>query len=639
VINLVRHPAVRTSSILCGIVVFVGCGETTVNVPLPAAAIAGASTNLLTGPVGQALPSPIAVTVFGSDDQPLPGAQVTFSAANGGSVDPAAATTDLDGVARTRWTLGPDVGANVLTVTAGSVSTTLTATASAGPPATVTLVVGDNQTAAAGTAVSVAPAVRVADAFGNLAAGVAVTFSVLSGGGRVTNGLRATDGQGVATVGSWILGSAAGTQTLAARVEANGVANNPIVFSATATARVGSQMTVSAGDNQHAPVGHVVPVAPAVVVKDPSGAPVPGVVVTFAVGSGGGAVIGGRQTTDALGIAAVGGWFLGDLPGTNTLTAAAVGLQSVTFTAIADPGVPVSLVAISPTTQSAAAGTKVASPPSVVVRDVTGSPVPGVSVAFTVAAGGGTVVGSPALTNASGVATVTSWTLGSATGPNTVVASAAGLPTATFNATGTAGAAAAVVATVGDNQTAVQGTGVAQLPTVKVTDAGGNPVAGAAVTFAVILGGGAAVGLNQTTDALGLATVGGWILGAAAPNTLRATVTGTGVTGNPVTFTAQSATQIGITSAPAGPITLGTNFTITVQLRNVLGASVPLAGIPLTIVIASGGGTLNGALVHATDASGAASFTVNVTGAAGARTFSVTGTGLVTATTAAITIN
>jgi hypothetical protein len=153
-------------------------------------------------------------------------------------------------------------------------------------------------------------------------------------------------------------------------------------------------------------------------------------------------------------------------------------------------------------------------------------------------------------------------------------------------------------------------------------------------------GGGSATGLVQQTDALGQAAVGSWTLGNGAPNTLRATVTGSGITNNPVTFTAQSATQIAITSAPAGPLALGANFTITAQLRNSAGAAVTLAGVQLTLAIASGGGTLNGTLVRVTDASGSVSFTnINVSGAAGARTFSITGAGLTTATSAAITFN
>jgi len=717
------------------------CGETTVNEPLAAGTVASVSGNGQVGVAGQALAAPVQVRVLGSDNQPLPGAAVTFTVTTGaGTVSPANATTDANGLASTTWTLGKTAGNNVLTVASGTASTTIAASGVASRPGSVSGVTGDNQTAAANTAVTLPPAVRVNDANGNAVEGVAVTFAVASGGGRVTNGFVRTNAQGVATVGSWVLGATAGTQTLTARVEESGVTNNPVLFTATATAgpaalvsaatattqsaRVGtavgtppsvrvtdaggnpvagaqvsfsitsgngtvapqsaatnaqglatvtswtlgpvagtqqltatvtgltpvvfsatatagaaSQMTIAAGNNQRAQTTRPVAIPPSVIVRDALGNAVAGAVVTFTVASGGGSVVGGRQVTDATGTAEVGGWFLGDTPGTNTLTASTPNVASVTFTAVGDPGRAVSMVANSSISQSAAAGATVAQPPSVVVRDLAGNPVSGVAVTFTVTAGGGAVAGSPATTNASGVATVTSWTLGNTTGSNTVVASATGLPSVTFAASAVAGAPASVVVVSGNSEVAVQGTAVANRPTVRVTDALGNVVSGATVTFAVTAGGGTLTGLTQVTDGAGDATVGSWTLGAASPNTVTATVTGAGITGNPVTFTAQSITDIDLTSVPTGPITLATDFTVTVQLRDAAAAAAPKAGITLTIAIASGGGTLNGTLTAVTNASGVATFTVNVTGAVGARTFSVTGAGLTTATTAAITFN
>jgi adhesin/invasin len=717
------------------------CGETTVNEPLSAGTLATVSGNGQVGVAGQTLPAPIQVRVLGSDDQPLPGATVTFAVTTGGgTVSPASATSDANGLASTTWTLGKTAGNNVLTVTAGTATMTVAASGTAARASTVSGTSGDNQTTVVNTAVTLPPTVRVNDANGNPVEGVAVTFAVASGGGRVTDGLRRTNAQGVATVGSWVLGPTAGTQTLTARVEESGVANNPVLFtgtatagaasqlvaltatsqaatvgtavatlpsvrvtdaagnpvagtqvtfaivsgngqvtptavasnaqgiatvtswtlgpvagvqqlsatiagapavlfSATATAGAAAQLSIAAGNNQRAQTTRAVTIAPSVIVRDALGNRVAGAVVTFTVASGGGSVVGGRQVTDATGTAEVGGWFLGDVPGTNTLTASTPNVAAVTFTAIGDPGRAVSMVANSATAQSAAAGADVADPPSVVVRDLAGNPVAGVAVTFAVTAGGGAVVGSPVTTNASGVATVTSWTLGSTVGANTVVASATGLPSVTFTATATAGAAASVVATAGTNQVALQGTAVTTRPTVRVTDALGNVVSGATVTFAVTAGGGTLTGVTQVTDAAGIATVGSWTLGNLSPNTMTATVTGAGITGNPVTFTAQGVTTIALTSVPTGPITLGTDFTITAQLRDAAGAAAPLAGVTLTIAIDTGGGTLNGTLTATTDAAGAATFTVNVTGAVGARTIIVTGTGLTSATTAAITFN
>lgn len=628
------HVVLATAIITMG-----ACGETTVSAPLPASRVDALSNATVVGAAGAELSDAIEVLVVGSDNQPLPGAAITFSAGSG-SVDPAAATTDADGIARTRWTLGTTAGEQTLSATAASgVSATFTATVTAASPASVSAVTGQAQTAAAGTAVPTAPSVQVADAFGNHAAGVAVTFSVLAGGGRVTAGVRTTDAQGIATVGSWVLGSAAGEQSLAARVEAGGVTNNPVVFTATATTPTGSEMVATGGDDQQATVGQLVPVAPTVMVRDDAGDGVAGVVVTFAIASGGGGVVGSRQVTDADGMATVGGWFLGPLPGTNTLTASSAGLPSVTFTATGVAGVPSTMVAVSQTTQSATAGGDVADPPSVIVRDAAGIPVAGVPVTFTVTDGGGSVTGSPDTTNVNGVATVTSWTLGATAGANTLTATATGLPTVTFNATGTAGTPAVVTAYAGSAQTAVQGTAVAVPPAVQVADAEGNPVAGAAVTFAVGLGGGAATGVSQLTDSQGRAAVGSWTLGSDAPNTLTATVSGSDITGNPVTFTAQSATQISVSATP-GSVTLGATFSITVQLRNSSGAVVPLQGVPLTIAIDTGGGTLAGTLTRVTTTTGAVTFDdLTVTGSAGDRTFTITGTSLSSATTAAITFN
>ena len=77
----------------------------------------------------------------------------------------------------------------------------------------------------------------------------------------------------------------------------------------------------------------------------------------------------------------------------------------------------------------------------------------------------------------------------------------------------------------------------------ELVDADGQPIAGATVTFAVGATGGTVSGASQTTDALGIATVGGWTLGSAigVDYTLVATVSGNGIANNPITFTARTA--------------------------------------------------------------------------------------------------
>lgn len=97
---------------------------------------------------------------------------------------------------------------------------------------------------------------------------------------------------------------------------------------ATAIALVG-------GNNETATVNTSVLIPPSVLVTDQFGFAMPGILVTFAITSGGGSLTGASQVTNSSGIAMVGGWQLGALPGTNTLTASSVGLTGspVLFTA------------------------------------------------------------------------------------------------------------------------------------------------------------------------------------------------------------------------------------------------------------------------------------------------------------------
>jgi len=78
-----------------------------------------------------------------------------------------------------------------------------------------------------------------------------------------------------------------------------------------------------------------------------------------------------------------------------------------------------------------------ANPLVVTLLNSTGAPVAGATVSFTVTTGGGTVSPVNAVTNSSGQASAV-LTLGAAPGTNTVQASAAGVGTATFTATGQA---------------------------------------------------------------------------------------------------------------------------------------------------------------------------------------------------------
>jgi hypothetical protein len=80
-------------------------------------------------------------------------------------------------------------------------------------------------------------------------------------------------------------------------------------------------------------------------------------------------------------------------------------------------------------------GSQVSERPSVIVHDQAGNPMSGVNVTFLPGSGGGSVTGESQVTNAQGVATVGAWTLGTAVGSYTLIASAANLQSIIFTAT------------------------------------------------------------------------------------------------------------------------------------------------------------------------------------------------------------
>src|SRR5581483_10267179 len=124
------------------------------------------------------------------------------------------------------------------------------------------------------------------------------------------------------------------------------------------------------------------------------------------------------QSTNAAGHATVGSWTLGATSGSNTLTASATGLTGspLTFHATGVADTANSMAVSAGDNQSATVHTNVATAPAVVITDQHGNPVQGVAVTFAVASGGGSATGTSTTTNASGVAAVGSWKLGTGAG-------------------------------------------------------------------------------------------------------------------------------------------------------------------------------------------------------------------------------
>lgn len=297
--------------------------------------------------------------------------------------------------------------------------------------------------------------------------------------------------------------------------------------------QVATSIAVAGGDAQTGPVATALPNQVQVTIRDRLNAPVAGVTVAFTV-NGGGTLTAPNAVTGANGVAGV-SWTLG----TNTqvpqaVLAAVQGVGAVSFTATPVGG-PAATAAVSAgNNQSANPGTAVPVAPRVIVRDGFGNPVTGANVQFTVTAGGGTVTGGTAVTTATGEAAVGQWTLGAA-GPQTLTATFPGTPVAPVTFTATAGATAVLSISTGDNQAAMVNTNVPTAPAVVVRDAGGNPLAGVTVAFAVTSGAGTVGSATATTNAAGIASAGSWRLGGTGgPNQLTASVPGYAST--PVAF-------------------------------------------------------------------------------------------------------
>jgi adhesin/invasin len=468
------------------------------------------------GIVGSQLSLPLSVRLRDRLGNPIAGVLVQFSLpAGAGSLSANSAMTDASGTATTFWTLGT-VPAQALAVNASAGGTvpaeSFTAVALVGAPAIIRRTAGDGQVAPAGSVLPVAPTVLVLDQFENPVEGAIVSFEVVGGGGSRSGSPAVTNSQGAATLGSWTLGPAAGANSLSAEVA--GVAAT--VFAATGTV-VPTALDVHAGDGQIATVATTLPVAAAVRVTGAGAVPVPGVTVTFSVAGGGGSINGASAVTDANGVATVGSWTLGTVAGANALRASFGELAPVNFMATGVAGAPSGIFVNGGQNGSATAGTALPVAPSVLVRDAFANPVSGASVIFAVTSGGGSVTGSPAVSNALGIATLGSWTMGTAPGTNTLSAQVAGVAAISFSAQAIL-TPTTISIHAGNGQLATVGTQLPIAPAVRVTGAGGLPVPGIIVTFSVGLGGGMITGLNVFTDANGVAATGSWTLGTTIGN-------------------------------------------------------------------------------------------------------------------------
>ena len=467
----------------------------------------------------------VRVTASGN---PVTGTQVTMTTQGPGSVSgTTTGNTDSNGQATFSNLTITTTGSYQLRAAAGSVTMLSNSFNITGAVSRIVEVLsGNSQTAPAGTAYAAPLKVAVKDVYGNYVAVASVTFTAPSSGPSVTFG---------------------GSITATAISDSNGVAVSPVLTANSQTGAVRVMAATSGAsqaatfDLQNAPGANNGLAFAQQPTDTASGATIaPPVTVQLKDGSGNSlamanvavtiqmnpltqrfVAIGGTttQNTNAAGLATFANLSVTQI-GSYQLVASAANFssaQSNPFTI--RTGSPASIATAGGTPQSTTISTAFANPLAVLVRDASSNPVSGATVTFTAPASGvssAILSAAQATTDATGHASVTA-TANGAAGSYAVTAAVSGVAgTASFALTNVAAGAAHLIFT----QQPVSTTAGATISavSVKLTDSGGNPLNGMAVTLSATGGGGPLEGtLNGITDITGTATF----------NDLRIKATGT----------------------------------------------------------------------------------------------------------------
>ena len=188
------------------------------------------------GPASTQLAEPFVVSVLDEDGAAIAGVAVRFLVATGEGMlssttdanpcivkrftSSTTVTTDANGRAATKLTLGSELGTNTVSATVtGFEPVTFTATAAEqATPHSLTKICGDDQEGTAGLLLDRPFVVSVLDEDSSALAGVGVSFAIISGGGTLSDTTFTTDANGRAR--TWLtLGSELGTNTVEATVE------------------------------------------------------------------------------------------------------------------------------------------------------------------------------------------------------------------------------------------------------------------------------------------------------------------------------------------------------------------------------------------------------------------------------------
>lgn len=436
----------------------------------------------------------------------------------------------------------------------------------AGPPTTLSLTSGNNQSGTVGTALGSPFVVTVTDAGGNPVSGVSVTFAINSVPGGATGQSLSTTGTTTAANGQastkLTLGNAIGAYTVTAT--SAGLTGSPVTFTANATGKL-AITSVNGGANPTAGT----PFSVIVQAQDASGTPVnvaanTAVTLSRSAGTGTlggtltGTILAGGSSVTISGVTYTKAESGVVLTATRTSGDTLAAANSAAFTVNA--GAASTLTLTSGNNQSGLALASLASPFVVTVSDANGNPVSGVNVTFAINTVPGSATGQSLSTTSTSTAAngraSSTLTFGNTLGAYTVTATSAGLTGSPVTFTATATGTLAI--------TSVNG--------------GANPTAGTAFSVVVQARGSGGVPVNVSTNtnltlsrSAGTGTLGGTLTGTILAG-------GSSVTFSNVTYTkAESGVTITATRTSGDTLTAGTSASFTVN-----------AGAATTLTLTSG---------------------------------------------------
>jgi photosystem II stability/assembly factor-like uncharacterized protein len=352
--------------------------------PGAAAALVVVGGDAQSGVVGVALATPLRLRVTDAHGNPVAAVPVAWSAgAESGTLTPAAAESDADGMVEAVWTLGGRAGDQSASAEAAGEVASFGATAVAGAAAVLDKVAGDGGDAEVGSSRTLR--VSVTDAHGNPVAAAAVGWEVTDGGGTLSAASSESGEDGVAEV-VWTLGSQAGENRASAA--AAGVAG--VSFAVSGTPAALERVVAAPADATLTSLGDTL-------VLSAKGRDAHGNVVEVAIEWH--ALDADRATVSASGVVTA------VAPGAARIVADAGERADTVVVTVAQR---VAALAFARQPETTASGHPLAPAPEAVLHDARGNPVlgatPGVTVSLEAAPGGAELVGRLVVEAVDGVA-------------------------------------------------------------------------------------------------------------------------------------------------------------------------------------------------------------------------------------------